>query len=188
MLFRSLKFTHSMPKRIVLTPPGAAGPQAFWYVTFSFTNMTDSEQPLLPSFEMVAKDGKTSRSDREVPDAAFDAIKKREHNKAMEPMDKIGGRILIGEDQTREGVAIWHETTTRMGSFQIYVGGISGESIFVKDGEEVKVKDWTKVSEEERKSYKTMRKTLQLSYQIAGDEIKPAEDVVIDKGEEWMMR
>ena len=183
-----LRFTHSMPKRIIVTAPGTNTPVAYWYMTFSFTNLTDSEQPLLPSFEMVTKDGTQLRSDRDIPEAAFDSIKKRERNKALEPMDKIGGRILIGEDQAREGVAIWREPSLRMGTFQIFVGGISGESIFLKDGEEVKVKDWTKVSDEERKSYKTMRKTLQMVYQIAGDEIKPSEDKVLDKGEEWLMR
>ena len=75
-----------------------------------------------------------------------------------------------------------------MGTFEIYVGGLSGESVFMKDGEEITIKDWTKTSEEDRKKLGTLHKTLHLTYQIPGDEIKPEEDVVLSKGKDWVMR
>ena len=75
-----------------------------------------------------------------------------------------------------------------MGTFDIYVGGLSGESVFIKDGEEVKVKDWTKTSDQDRKKLNTLYRTLHLTYQIPGDEIKPEEDIVLPKGDEWVMR
>ena len=183
-----LKFEHSGPKRIVVTTPGTNIPKAYWYMTFAVTNLTESEQRFLPAFEMVTNDGKLIRSDKDVPESVFTAIKKRERSKTLEPMEKITGRLLIGEDQARDGVAIWPEPSPRMGTFHIFISGLSGESVFMKNGEEVEIKDWTKTSDEERKKLSTLRKTLDLTYQIPGDEIKPEEDVVLSKGEEWLMR
>lgn len=183
-----LKFEHSGPKRIVVTTPGTNVPKAYWYMTFTVTNQTDAEQKFLPVFEMVTNDGKVIRSDKEVPESVFTAVKNRERIKTMEPLEKISGRLLLGEDQARDGVAIWAEPSTRMGTFHVFVGGLSGETVYMKDGEEIQIKDWTKTSDEERKKLTTLHKTLDLTYQIPGDEIKPEEDVVLSKGEEWVMR
>ena len=183
-----LKFQHSGPKRIVVTTPGTNVPLAYWYMSFTVTNLTEQEQQFLPLFEMVTGDGKVIRSDKKVPGAVFDEVKKRERKSTLEPLEKISGRLLLGEDQAREGVAIWPEPSTRMGTFDIYVGGLSGESVFIKDGEEVNVKDWTKTSDQDRKKLNTLYRTLHLTYQIPGDEIKPEEDIVLPKGDEWVMR
>jgi hypothetical protein len=183
-----LKFDHSAPKRIVVRSPGEANPQAYWYMTFTVKNLTDEEQRFLPVFELVTNDGKVIRSDKSIPPTVFEEIKKREHDKMLEPLERVTGRLLIGEDQARDSVAIWKEPSTRMGTFQIFVGGLSGETITLKNGEEFKVTDWTKVSEEDKKGLNFLRKTLQLTYQIPGDEIRPEEDPIIAKGEEWVMR
>ena len=183
-----LKFEHSAAKRIVVTTPGTGAPVAYWYMTYTVTNTTDQEQSFLPVFEMVTNDGKVIRSDKDVPGEVFTAIKKREHKGSLEPMEKISGRLLIGEDQARDGVAIWPEPSRRMGTFDLFVTGLSGESVFMRDGEEYDVKDWTKLSDEDRKKLSTLRKTLQLTYQVPGDETKPELNPVVPKGEEWLMR
>ena len=183
-----LKFTHGVPKRIVVTAPGSNEPKAYWYMTFTVMNLTEEEQRFLPVFELVTSDGTVVRSDRNIPVNVFDEVRRRERNKTIEPLERVTGRLLIGEDQARDSVAIFPEPTTRMGTFQIFVGGLSGETITLKNGEEFKVTDWTKVSDEDRKGLTFLRKTLQLTYQIPGDEIRPEEDQVIAKGEEWVMR
>ena len=185
-----LKFAHAAPKRIVVITPGTANPVAYWYMTYTVTNLTDKEQQFLPVFEMMTDSGKVIRSDdqKAIPSAVFDAIKKREKNRALEPIEKIGGRVLIGEDQARDGVAIWIEPTHRMGTFHIFAGGLSGETTFLKDGEEVAAKDVNALSIADRKKLVTLHKSLEMTYQIAGDEIKPEEDAVLSKGEEWLMR
>jgi hypothetical protein len=176
-----LKFDHSVPQRIVVKVPGQAAPQAYWFMTYSVTNNTDKEQTFLPMFELVTQDGKTIRSDNRIPAAVFDSVKQRVKDKYLEPFTRIGGELLIGEDQTRDGVAIWKEPSARMGQFQIYVQGLSGEAVFLKDddGKEVKTPDGKPV---------ILRKTLQLNYLIRGDEVYPGEDDVNENPEEWVMR
>jgi hypothetical protein len=181
-----LKFTHSDAKRIVVTTNGS--PQAYWYVTFTVTNMSDEEHDFLPNFDMLTKDGKNLPAEKHVPGNVFDEIKKRERNRNLEPLERIAGRLRIGEDQTREGVAIWVEPSTRMGTFHIFVGGLSGESVLMKDGTETQIKDWTKITEEERKKYDVLRKTLDLTFQVSGDESNPELHPARLVTEEWVMR
>ena len=93
----------------------------------------------------------------------------------------IGGSLRIGPDQARDGVAIWAEPAAELGSFSIFVGGLSGEFAFLKDasGAEVKTADGKPI---------ILRKTLQLNYLIRGDEVYPGEDAVNENAETWVMR
>ena len=68
----------------------------------------------------------------------FDAIKRRENRKFLEPLGKVTGRLLIGQDQAKDSVAIWPEPMPRMGTFSIYVQGLSGETAYIdKKGDDV---------------------------------------------------
>jgi hypothetical protein len=183
-----LKFEHSVPHRIIYRTPGDPAPKAYWYITFAVTNLTDQEEMFLPSFDMLSKEGKVITSEKTVPPGAFDDIKKRERNPQLLPLEKVSGKLLIGEDQTREGVAIWPESSLRMGTFHIFVAGLSGEAVIMKDGQETEVKDWTKISEEEHKQQTMLRKTLDITYQIAGDEAQSELNDPRLISEEWVMR
>jgi hypothetical protein len=187
-----LKFEHSMPKRIVVSAPGKS-PVAYWYTTYTVTNDSGQEQVFLPDFQMVTDDGKIIRSDRGIPQQAFDAIKAQEKNKFLEPSTKITGEIRLGEAEAREGVAIWAEPKARMGAFKIFVGGLSGEFVQMKDkaGKQIMLTD-DKGKETEPL---ILRKTLELNYHINGDEVFPGEDVVSEgenkvgvNAEVWVMR
>lgn len=175
-----LKFEHAEPERIVVDVPGQ-GPRAFWYMTYTVTNETDEEQMFLPLFEMVTRDGQVIRSDRNIPPQVFSAVRKREGNRFLEPRTKISGALRLGEDQAREGVAIWREPHAEMGTFIIFVSGLSGEFVELKDkkGDKVKDKNGDPV---------ILRKTLQLNYIIHGDEVYPGEDKINVRPEAWVMR
>ncbi|HTL27932.1 MAG TPA: hypothetical protein VL282_01875 [Tepidisphaeraceae bacterium] len=176
-----LNFEHSKPKRIVVDVPGQSTPKAYWYLTYTVTNKTDKEQTFLPIFQLVTKEGQVIRSDKNIPAKVFEAIKSREHIKYLEPYTKVAGELRIGDDQAKDSVAIWEEPESKMGTFSIYIGGLSGESVFLKNekGEQVKDADGKPV---------ILRKTLQLNYQIPGDEIRPGDDPVNEKDTTWVMR
>ena len=185
-----LKFEHGGPKRIVVQIPNQ-GPRAFWYITYSVTNLTKEDQTFLPEFVMVTKDGRTIRSDQHVPFKVFEAIKKGKQ--FLEPPTKVGGTLRVGEDQTRDSVAIWPEPMAEMGSFSIFVGGLSGETVTMKmvDGKPVKVK--AENTSQELKGVKDediliLRKTLQLNYVVYGDDVFPGMDEVNVRPEQWVMR
>lgn len=176
-----IAFSHGKPQRIVVQTPGEQTATAYWYMTYTVTNNSDQEQIFLPRFELLAEDGRVVRSDTNIPAAVFNAIKAREKKQLLEPFTTIAGEIRLGEDQARDGVAIFPEPSTRMGHFTVFVAGLSGEATTLKDdkGEVSKDKDGQPV---------ILRKTLRLNYHVRGDEVYPGEDEVNENAEEWVMR
>lgn len=183
-----LDFEHGTPTRIMVTVPGQQAPKAYWYMTFKVTNNTNEEQEFLPIFEMVDDKANIHRSDKAIPPAVFEAIKLRERNKFLQPLGQATGRLLVGADQAKDSVAIWAEPVERMGTFQIFVTGLSGEAIWFKDGKELPMQkaDWIKIKADQ--AGEILRKTLELLYHVPGDEVYQGRDLVHLKKEHWVMR
>ncbi len=176
-----LKFEHGIPRRIVVEVSGTSVPQAYWYMTYTVTNNTDKEQMFLPVFEMLSGDGKMVRSDKNIPAKVFDAVKAQEKKPFLQPFPTVTGQIRLGEDEARDGVAIWPEPSSRMGQFSIFVGGLSGEAVALADASGQPVKD-------AQGQPVILRKTLQLNFIVRGDEVYPGEDEVNENPQEWVMR
>lgn len=176
-----LKFEHGPLRRVMVKVPGSETLQPFWYLTYTVTNNTDREQVFLPVFEMMTKDGNILRSDKNIPSVVFDVIKLREKKRFLEPYPQTAGELRLGEDQARDGVAIFPEPMAEMGDFSIFVGSLSGEIQVLKNdkGEPMKDSEGRQV---------ILRKTLQLHYLIRGDEVRPGEDPVTEGASEWVMR
>jgi len=185
-----LDFQSKLPQRISVRVPGQDVPQAFWYMTYTVTNNGGEEQTFLPFFEMLTEDGQVLRSDNNISHVVFDAIKGREKNTFLEPANKVSGRILIGEENAKEGVAIWREPSAELGRFSIFVGNLSGENVILqKQGDEyVKVAKGEELLGKDIKDLLVLRKTLQLNFFIRGDEVYPGEDEVNEDAQVWVMR
>lgn len=191
-----LKLEHKTPKRIVVDDPRTGKRNAYWYMAYTVTNPTNRPIDFAPSFQLLSHNSKSFvpvRSDIGIPPSVFARIYEREGNKFLESHRKIQGTLNPGEEQARDGVAIWPEPQARMGRFDIFISGLSGEYAIMKkkDGRFVQI-DLTKAAEELKgvaeSDRLTLRKTLVLSFHVPGDEIRPGEDPVIKKGEKWVMR
>jgi hypothetical protein len=121
---------------------------------------------------MMLEDGQVIRSDIGVAPAVFDAVKNKEHLKYLQSNDVISGDLRQGEDQSKDGVAIWPEPRLRMGTFTIFCSGFWGESAIVKVGD----KDVT------------LHKTLQLSYHLDSDESHPGGGDLVELDHQYVMR
>jgi hypothetical protein len=186
-----LDFQHGAPTRITVKAPGADAPKAYWYMAFTVTNLTQEEQLFLPVIELLDEKGNVTRSDNNIPKEVFEAIKQREGKKLMEPLAKVEGRLLVGADQAKDSVAIWPEPVERMGTFSIFVNGLSGEAVWYKDGKETPAREmkwYTKDAPKSEEAGIILRKTLEIDYQVPGDEFYQGRDRVIQKDERWVMR
>ena len=168
-----LKFEHSMPKRVVVQAENSNVPKAYWYVTYTVTNETDKERLFIPHFDMVTKDGQVVRSDKNIPKKVFDIIKRNEGNEFLTSHALVGGELRLGQDEAKDGVAIWEEPTPEMGNFTVFISGASGETATVKGPDEKPV---------------ILRKTLQLNYLIRGDTQTSGQGEVVKQSQEWVMR
>jgi hypothetical protein len=184
-----ITFQHDHPKRVMLTPTGENTKHAYWYMTYMVTNNEKDDLTYQPAFDLLTAGGSIIRSDFNVPDSIVTAIKKMEKDK-LDPQGatEIGGVLHPGEDQAKEGIAIWPEPDEALGDFAIFVGGLSGESKMYKKVND----DYKEIDESEYKSLKPgeallMRKTLQLKYELTGNP-GGGEDKLEYHGEKWIMR
>jgi len=141
---------------------------------------TDREQVFLPTFDLLTKEGRVVKSDMETSAAVFNAIARREAKWPLKPALENAGPILVGEDQAKYGVAIWEEPSSEPGMFSVYVTGLSGETAPLTDseGKPINDKDGQPI---------LLRKTLQLDFNVRGDELY-AGDPIDQTGKQWVMR
>ncbi len=191
-----LKFTHSTPKRIAVDVADSPTPKAYWYMTYTVTNDTDKEQHFYPQIDLLTTDGKVHSADQNIPKKVFDDIKVAERNKMLEEFTTINGPVRLGPAEARDAVAIWVETTPRMEHFSIFVTGLCGEHVIMKNvnGKLTKVESaddiYAKATEEKLLSegLVILRKTMQLNFFVRGDDVYPGEDEVNKDSEVWIMR
>lgn len=176
-----LKFEPTMPRRVVVEVPGQPTAKAYWYITYTVTNNSDSDVMFLPTFEWVTGDGRVLRSDRSLSPAVFEKIKAQSGNKLLEHSIKIAGTLRQGPDQAKDGVAIWEEPSSRLGTFSVFVTGLSGEStqLPAADGKPMTGPDGRPL---------LLFKTLQMNFKSAGDEVYPGNDLLVKLGQKWVMR
>jgi len=166
-----LDLTYQLPKRILVDTGN--GPKAYWYFTYHVTNNTDRDKVMFyPSFDMMTAAGTVVRSDNNISPKVFQAIKDKEHIKYLQDANSIGGELLQGEDQSRDGVAIWPEPDSRMGSFTIFASGFWGEAATVKVGDKETI----------------VHKTLQNTYHLDADSANADSGQVKLLDSEYVMR
>jgi hypothetical protein len=181
-------FEHKDPKRIVVNVPGSRTPKAYWYMPYTITNEGEETQVFIPQFDLLTEDGKVVRGGRNLPKQVYNAIRGRERNNLMVPPTKAGGELRVGVDQARDSVAVWEEPLRDMGTFRIFVGGLSGEFVELKDDDGKQLVD-------SKGEPIILRKTLQLTYHVNGDEVYAGEDLVREGAgrtgrnpKQWVMR
>ncbi len=180
-----LKFEHSMPQRIVVTPSGAKAAEAYWYMRYTVTNLSKDEQTFLPVFELMTGNGEVIRSDKDIPDSVLAEIRLREKNRGLLTVNQIAGSLRVGIDQARDGVAVWKEPMIEMGRFRIFVAGLSGEAQMLKDDKGVEVQ---KTAADGKKTPVVLWKTFMMEYLMLGDEVRPGHDPLELVTEDWLMR
>ena len=175
-----LDFEYRTPQRIVL-PDSNGQPQAFWYMIYTVTNNTDEEQLFLPVIELVSRDGTVLPANFNIPGSVHQAIDERTTSLNLATPKEITGLLRVGEDQAKSSVAIWREPTVEMGTFDIFVEGLSGEFATLKDAQGQPLTN-------SQGQPIIVRKTLQLTYKVRGDEYFPAQDQAVKVKDDWIMR
>lgn len=169
-----LDFNHSKPSVISVTLPGEDEKQHYWYLTYTVTNRTDSDQYFVPEFTMVTDAGDVIDANRRIAPYVVKAIQNYEGNPLLERPTAIIGRLLQGEDNARDGVAIWRMPDHNVRNVRIFVAGLSGELHVIEDpstGEE-----------------RTLRKSRMIEYDLPGSGEHMRRKEFIHRESEWVVR
>jgi hypothetical protein len=152
--------------------------QAYFYMTYKVTNATGGDLLLAPAMELATENGEVLRSGREVPAAVTREILSRLSNPFLQDQNGIVGVILQGEDNAREGLAIWPAKDLSVDEITIYAAGLSGETAPV-DFKDAKTGEQGRV---------LLRKTLMLRYRSPGElQVRSSEPLELAE-RRWVMR
>ena len=156
---------------IELQLPGYATPQLFWFFRYTVVNDTGQDVIFVPDFVLYTDTGKMLRAGQRVPTAVFREIKKIYNEPLLKDMTSMTGKLLQGEDNAREGVAIWRDFDPKAGEIDIFIGGLSGESAKVQLPKPVEVVELDLEGNEVTvtKNSAILTKTLDMKYSVPGE-------------------
>ena len=157
-------------------------PQRYWYLILTITNESGKEVDFYPDAQLVTDTFQVVPAINGTSAVLFDKIKARHHSKYpfLQLMENAGDKILQGRDNAVDIVICWPDFDPNAKAVHIFIAGLSNETVAValptekdKDGNPVKV---------------YLRKTLELSYSIAGDPKFRPEQKLKFENKAWVMR
>jgi hypothetical protein len=142
----------------------------FWYLRYQVSNHTGEDQIFIPGFALYSETGQLIRAGQRVPLFVFDHIKKLLNDPFIKDTAAMTDKLLQGDDNAKDGVAIWQDFDPAAGTIDIFVGGLSGETAEIQLPKPVRVAemDLTGEMKEVVKRKIVLSKTLQVTYSIPG--------------------
>ena len=178
----TLDFTFERPEPIVVISAQTGEKEVYWYIIYTVTNNTGAERPLVPTFALYADTGAIRRAG--IYPAVFDAVKRTRRVRFMENAVQMLGKILVGADNARTGVAIFSPLDRDTDKFTVFVEGLSGE--FIERPDRSKQVEPGHLAEGEK--LVRLRKTLALAYDLPGDKWWLNLDQPIFLSKKWTWR
>ncbi len=166
-----LKIEMTDPKVIQVAVPGETRKEIYWYVLYTVTNRTGDDRMFIPTFSLYTDTGQVITAGSGVSVSAFDAIQARHNNPLLKDALAMTGKLLQGADNAKDGVAIFRDIDRKARAFDMFVGGISGESVRTTLPTPVVVEKSNMRGERVRVSTDKilLHKTLHLSYKLPGE-------------------
>jgi len=166
-----LKIVMKDPKPIQVSVPGETRKETYWYVLYTVTNRTGADRVFIPSFSLYTDTGQVLAAGSGVSVSAFGAIQARHNNPLLKNALSMTGKLLQGADNAKDGVAIFRDIDGKSRAFDLFVGGISGESVRAKLPVKVVVEksDMTGKRVKVATDMILLQKTLHLSFKLPGE-------------------
>jgi hypothetical protein len=173
-----VRFEH--PQQIVLQGP--APQQRFWYIILTLTNKSGRDVDFYPQCDLLTDTFQLVPAVKGTSTVLFEKIKNRHQGRYpfLQLLENAGDKLLQGEDNTKDIAVIWPDFDPNAKSVNIFISGLSNETAVIdnpaekdKDGKPVKI---------------YLRKTLELSYSIAGDPAFRSDQKLKFVDKCWVMR
>jgi hypothetical protein len=178
----TLDVEYTNPRQITLPRTSDKMPAKFWYIIITLTNNTGNDVDFYPKCDLMTDSFQIIPAGKFVSPVVFDQIKKRHKARYpfLEPLNNAGIKILQGEDNTKDIAVIWPDFEAQAKSVKLFITGLSNETAAVghpiskgEMGEPLMI---------------FLRKTLELSYSLRGDQALRSSDSFDFQGKRWIMR
>ena len=167
------------------------GVQNFWFLRYTVINHTGEDQIFVPDFTLYTDAGDLLHGMKGVPPRVYDQVKKVFNDPLLKDQTAMTGKLLQGEDNAKNGVAIFKDFDGIAGEVHIFIGGLSGETAEVELPQEVTLKEVDpkgNLVEVVRKKV-MLAKTMDLTYIFPGNPAaKTFREQLQPKDKTWVMR
>ncbi len=181
-----LKFSFSDPQRISLTLPGTNQPTTYWYMLYTVENDSNRDVPFYATAELVTASLQVIKGGEQISPTVYDAIKTR--HKITHPFmiypSRVSGTLLQGEDNAKTSMVVFRQFNYEDNAFSIYFSGLSGE---IKQQPNPSFDASQPESKKNPRTF-TLRKTLEIKYELPGDETTRRLAKPIRGERRWVMR
>ncbi len=130
-----LEFKFKDPQRITVKITGQARAETFWYIIYTVKNDTGQDVVFHPDFTLMTDTMEVQEANIGIDPAVFDIIRGQYKPTYpwLEHPTKIIGKVLQGQDNARDSIAVWSDFDPRASGFTVFVGGLSGETTSVRN-------------------------------------------------------
>ena len=149
------------PLRVVEVADDDGVLRPYFYLTYKVRNETGRERFFAPGLELTTDQGEIISAGRDVPRAVTQELLRRQRNPLLLEQFGVLGELGQGEENAKEGLAVWAVKRRDIGVATVYMGGLSGETRTVRIRA---VEDGDVVIREVM-----LRKTLMLRHLIPGE-------------------
>lgn len=187
------------PRSVMLKLPGKAKHELFWFFKFTIINQSGKKQRFDPEVQLYTETGQLMTSDKGFDSkVVYNKVKKILKNPLLTTLNNATGDVLNGEDNAVEVVAIFKDFDPKAASFDLFIGGLSGEMAKIKLPKKINVKKdkaftatGGKVVEEEETVLTDeiiVTKTLKLTFKIPSQKRDRLQSEIRFVKKEWVMR
>jgi hypothetical protein len=144
----------------------------------------------VPNFVLYTDSGQILHGAEGISPSVFEAIQARHHNPLLENVTSMTGVLHQGEDNAKDGVAIFQDIDPNARAFDLFVGGLSGEGVTVKLPVKVEVTE-ADIEGNVAKVVKdtiVLHKTLRLHYRLPDDPSRRTGSPAVADGSDYVMR
>jgi len=170
-----LDFEYQAP-RLIAVPDIHGETRWYWFMTYMVENQTGAPRLFVPEVTIATDAGHILTAGKDVPPSVFRAVKERVDNPLLRDPVQVVGKLLEGEDQARESVAIWPwDPDADVDQMRIFVGGLSGENQVIPHP----------LNPDEQV---VTTKQKMITYRVPGTNVHPQDQDILPRGEDWVMR
>lgn len=169
------------PLRVMNVADDLGASRLYFYLTYTVSNNSGQDLLFAPMLELATDEGDLLRAGRDVPLSVTRQIQQALENPLLEDQVRISDTLLQGEENAKDGLAVWPVPDLNVDEIKVYFAGLSGEFATI----EVPV---TGASGE--KTRIVFRKVLMLRYEVPGTLNPAAEPVLLPVSPrgQWIMR
>ncbi len=185
-----LDVSYDKPMPIRIVDPQTGLEETYWFFRYQVVNRTGQDRIFVPRILLYTDTGQTVQAGKGIALSVVNKIKQEIRDSIARNMTAMTGRLLQGEDNSKRGIAVFRDFDPKAAKFDLFLGGLSGETATAQLPVEVTVTEMTATGELVEKQTReiVLSKTLRLQFNVAGNRKTREGLEAFLYSKDWVMR